>query len=372
MPFARILNLRRIARSLVTVLVLSFISTVIPSVVAPLITTPQAKAVTNSYTPAQATTWTVPANVTSITVTLKGGAGGAGGYDCGAGCTNQPGGPRGVVTGTFAVTPGDNIGIFPGNKGGDGTNNANNSGGGTAGSDTTIISTFDGGAGGNAGSSGGSGGGGGGGAASVLIINGAIRAIAGGAGGGGGAANYANSGIAGYDYNGSYINGSSYTGANGTQTASCTTTNGGSTNDGGGSGGSGGGLYGGANRGLYPATTGECAGYGGSRGGSYLNEGGNNPVFNAGTSETSAGSNGSIDITYTVNSSFSACATSTQDVDIYRVVKITSIHSCTWTVPASVSVIDFLIVGGGGAQRGGAVCVCARRVAVGVRAKRLH
>ncbi len=346
------LSTRRIARSLVTVLALTLIQTVLPSVVAPVLTTPKANAVTNTYSPAQATEWIVPANVSQISVTIKGGSGGIGGQDCGSGCINQPGGPRGSLSYTFTVTTGDVIGIYPGYKGGNGTTNANSSGGGVAGPDTTPNGTFDGGTGGNAGISGGSGGGGAGGAASVLLINSVIRAVAGGAGGGGGAANVANSGTPGGEYTTNFQNGTLFTGGNGGTTSSCTTTSGGTTNDGGGSGGSGGGYYGGASMPVYAASAGECAGSGGLRGGNYiLTNSGTAVIGNTGValgSETVANTDGSIVIDYTPNA-ITACVETPQTVDIYRVIKLSASGSCTWTVPAGVTSIDLFAVGGGGA-----------------------
>lgn len=339
----------RISRSLVTIFILGFVQIIAGPVFLPEIVAPKAEAVTDTYIPAQATSWTVPANVTSIQVTLKGGSAGIGGVDCGADCTHEPGGPRGVLTYTFNVSPGDLIGIYPGNKGVDGSLTR------LGGADTTILGTFDGGDGGAIGGYGGSGQGGGGGAASVLAINGVIRAVAGGAGGGGGAGNVANSGTAGQDYDSSRIVSNSYTGGTGTQPlpANCAGTayNNNTTRDGGGGGGGGGGWFAGTGGGVYLLSgNAECAGYGGSRGGNYLKDNSNaETIGSVGTSETVADTNGSIDITYTPASSFSSCSpSSTTDVDIYRVLKFTNVNSCTWTVPAGVTSIDFFSVGGGG------------------------
>ena len=345
------LNPRRISRALVTILGLTLVQTVLPPVLAPQLSTPTANAITNTYSPAQATEWLVPANVTQISVTIKGGSGGVGGQDCGAGCNNQAGGPRGSFSYTFTVTPGDVIGIYPGYKGANGLNSTN-SGGGAAGADTSPNGTFDGGSGGGAGSGGFSGAGGGGGAASVLLINSVLRAVAGGAGGGGGAANVAGSGRVGSEYSSGSLNGASFTGGAGGTTSACTTTSGGSTNDGGGSGGSGGGYYGGAAMPVYAASAGECAGNGGMRGGNYIftNDGtaviGNSGVAQG--SETVANTDGSIVIDYTP-ASISACTETAQTVDIYRVIKLSATGSCTWTIPAGVTTIDLFAVGGGGA-----------------------
>ena len=351
MQLSRALNSRRIARSLVTILGLTLVQTIVPPIIAPSIVTPKAEAVTNTYSPTQATEWVVPSNVTQISVTIKGGSGGVGGQDCGSGCNNQAGGPRGSLTYAFTVVPGDVIGIYPGNKGANGLNSTN-SGGGAAGADTSLNGTFDGGAGGGAGIGGFSGAGGGGGAASVLLINSTLRAVAGGAGGGGGAANVASSGRVGSEYVAGSQNSTSFTGGTGGTTSSCTTTSGGTTNDGGGSGGSGGGYYGGAAMAVYAASAGECAGNGGLRGGNYiLTNAGAAVIGNTGVaqgSETVANTDGSIVIDYTPGA-ISACAETSSTVDIYRVIKLSATGSCTWAVPAGVTTIDLFAVGGGGA-----------------------
>jgi len=210
---------------------------------------------TNTYT--VSTNWNVPAGVNTIIIRVYGGAGGTGGRDCGAGCTNAPGGPVGYVYASYAVTPGDVIGIYPGGKGTNGANNVTNTGGGTAGV-STYNAAYNGGTGGNAGGSGSSGGGGGGGAASVVTINSVIRIVAGGGGGGGGMANSPNSGIAGSS--GISANGTSNTGGNGQPTVG----------DGGGGGGGGGGQYGSVGGTVYSVGA-ETAGNGGYRGNNSLN-----------------------------------------------------------------------------------------------------
>jgi hypothetical protein len=197
------LNPRRIARTLVTVFVLSLIQTVVPPVVAPIISVPDVQAVDVAYANATGgTDVVVPAGVFSITLTARGGAGGTGGNDSGAlglGSSNV-----GYATGTFAVNPGDRITIYPGGAGGAGATNASGTGGGTAGAasiptnantrtpSAKFNGTFtdqlivNGGAGGPAGSGGSSGSGGGGGAASIVLINEDVALVAGGGGGGAG------------------------------------------------------------------------------------------------------------------------------------------------------------------------------------------
>jgi hypothetical protein len=211
--------------------------------------------VTNTYT--SATTWTVPAGISIITIKVYGGGGGTGGQDCGAGCSNTAAGPVGYVLANYNVTTGDVIGIYPGGNGGNGGNSVSGTGGGSGGADTYSSLNFNGGNGGNAGSSGSSGGGGGGGAASVITINSIIKIVAGGAGGGGGMANLASSGLAG----------NSSTSSNGTNTGGNGTTPGG---DGGGGGGGGGGQFASAGGGVH-AAGGESAGNGGLLGDNSVN-----------------------------------------------------------------------------------------------------
>ena len=86
----------------------SFFSFLFISIIAP-------AQVTNIYT--TATTWTVPSGVSSISIKVYGGGGGTGGQDCGAGCTNAAAGPVGYVVASYAVSPGNSIGIYPGGKG---------------------------------------------------------------------------------------------------------------------------------------------------------------------------------------------------------------------------------------------------------------
>ncbi|HMG69150.1 MAG TPA: hypothetical protein VK588_15740, partial [Chitinophagaceae bacterium] len=138
---------------------------------------------TDTYT--SFTTWTVPAGISTVTIKVYGGAGGTGGQDCGAGCTNTAAGQVGFVVASYSVIPGDIIRIYPGGNGINGSNSVTASGGGNGGV-ASYSAAYNGGKGGNAGSSGSSGGGGGGGGASVVTINSTIVIVAGGASGGGG------------------------------------------------------------------------------------------------------------------------------------------------------------------------------------------
>lgn len=214
------------------------------------ISTLSVNAQTNTFN--SATTWVVPAGVSSLSITVYGGGGGTGGQDCGAGCTNASAGQVGYIQATYAVSAGDVIGIYPGGKGGDGLNSATGTGGGAGGVDSYPAANYNGGSGGNAGASGSSGGGGGGGAASVLTLNAVIRIVAGGAGGGGGMANQAGSGYNGVN---TVSSGGNTYGGNGTTPSG----------DGGGGAGGGGGQFGSVGSGTHAAGS-EQAGNGGFRG----------------------------------------------------------------------------------------------------------
>jgi len=235
---------------------------------------------TDIYT--SATTWTVPAGVNAISVTVYGGGGGTGGQDCGAGCSNPAAGNAGFVVASFPVSAGNSVGIYPGGQGVNGGNSVSNTGGGNGGVATYNVA-YNGGKGGNAGPSGSSGGGGGGGAASVLTISSVIKIVAGGASGGGGMANLAGSGSPGTNVY--TANGTSNTGGIGTSPAG----------DGGGGGGGGGGSFGSLGGGTH-AAGGEQAGNGGGIG--------NNLVSGATTTTSNTNitwtSGGRIEITYTV------------------------------------------------------------------------
>jgi hypothetical protein len=334
--FSQALNPRRIARTLITVFVLSLIHTVVPPVVSPIISAPKAEAVDVAYASATAgTDVVVPAGVFSITLTARGAAGGTGGNDG----TPYPGTSSttvGYAAGTFSVTPGDRISIYPGGAGGDGANGATNSGGGTAGAPSIYIYSnvrsqaakingvytdqlqVNGGAGGPAGAGGSSGGGAGGGAASLVLINDDVALIAAGGGGGGGGSG----GVA--QNTTSFTANTTATGANGTNGGTCGNT------DGGGTGGGGGGWYGGAAGALdRPGGTGECRAFSGSRGTNFVSSSG------ASTTNSYISPSGAGFISYIFNySATTACSTDSQIVDIYTVVKVTTVANCTWTVPS--------------------------------------
>ena len=125
--------------------------------------------------------WTVPPNVSSISITLTGAAGGTGGND--ATTSGAAGGSGGRVTGSLAVTAGETLTFYVGGAGGNGSGSTTGGGGalGNAGGG------YAGGRGGNAGSVGTSGAGGGGGGAVAVLRGSTVLAVAGGAGGGGAA-----------------------------------------------------------------------------------------------------------------------------------------------------------------------------------------
>lgn len=355
MQFSPALNPRRIARSLVTVLVITLVQSIVPVILDPVNSIPEAAAVTATVTPtsnASGSTFTVPAGVFSIAFEVMGGAGGKGGDDVNVG---KSGTVAGRVFATFAVSPGDVIGLYPGKAGANGVGGGSGTLGGIGGTDTfpdgaysingTYFQTlsFNGGAGGNPGTYGSSGSGGGAGAASVVTINSEIVIIAGGAGGGGGTGSGANTAS---DWNGTLSsNGTNFYGNAGTN-APVGTCGGASNNDGGGGGGGGGGYYGG-NGGTSAIVSNECAGTSGSPGGNYLAARAT-VTFNDRTSFTTEGST-----KYTYDAEpLAACAKTTTTVDIYTVEQVSYVGNCTWTVPSTVNVIDFFLVGGGGGGGG--------------------
>lgn len=169
-------QLNRVVRLLVAQ-ALGLVVLAVPAVSSAVTTTTSGTTVTHTFGYTGAVeTMTVPSNVTSITVTIKGGEGGWGGYDS----AGRPpkGGYKGVVTGTFAVTPGDLLTIAVGQGGADSTRAPNCSGGSRTESGdpyeavggSNPLGMYSGGNGGSPGIDGCSGYGGAGGAASVLMV----------------------------------------------------------------------------------------------------------------------------------------------------------------------------------------------------------
>ena len=159
--------------------------------------------ITKTYTDVTATeSLTIPDNVTSITITLKGAEGGMGGTDS----AGRPpaGGYLGQVTGTFTVTPGQIITVGVG-KGGADSSVANSCSAGVnafsgdtrdAVGGTNPLGGYAGGNGGSPGWQGCSGYGGSGGAATVILIgtsagdSSVATIVAGGSGGSGGSGQF--------------------------------------------------------------------------------------------------------------------------------------------------------------------------------------
>ena len=250
---------------------------------------------TNTFTFTGATqTYTVPAGVTSLSVTLSGGGGGSSFPRAGS----NTGGTAALVTGTIAVTPGQVLTIIVGGKGGPGgPNNTGNNPGGYLG----------GGQGAYAGS--GAGGGAGGGGLTGIQISAAYVAIAG-AGGGAGtnAANGGNGGATGANGGGTGY------GTGGTASAAGSNVSGGNTGAQYTGGNASGGNFqypgGGGGSGLYGGGGGNQSG-GGGGGGSSLTSGLTNPVVTSGGAAADTDgyviiTTNVLQVTYTLNANLSS------------------------------------------------------------------
>ena len=176
---------------------------------------PAANAVTESSSGTQTTltysytntleTFTIPSNVTELTITVTGGEGGRGGFDS-QGSRPAEQGYKGVVTGTISVTPGRVVTVAVGERGSDpqsgyegcqaGSSSSTPTAGRAAVGGNNPLGIYKGGGGGDPGPSGCSGYGGAGGAASVVkigtIANSSLDAliVAGGSGASGGNGQY--------------------------------------------------------------------------------------------------------------------------------------------------------------------------------------
>lgn len=233
---------------------------------------------TISYSASGVTTFTVPAKITSITITVTGGGGGGGGAD-GDAAGGYPGGgyPGSRITATIPVTPGQTYIIQPGEGGAGGAGRASSGAGGAGGS-----GYYSGGRGGYSGGSGSSGAGGGGGGATVVRLGATLVAVAGGGAGAGGSGN------------GNYGIGSIGTFSSTTAGAQGQDKGG----DGGGGGGGGGGYpLGGAGG---PTRGGDAGAYSGTTGQSLVPPGGAlGAAANGGGYISGNGGRGSVVITYT-------------------------------------------------------------------------
>jgi hypothetical protein len=138
---------------------------------------------TTTYNSVGTNTFTVPAGVTSIQLTVIGGGGGGGGADSSPGSAGRTGAR---ASGTLAVSPGQILTLSVGSGGSGGTSDQGSAPGGVGGTNSLGYS---GGRGSAAGPTPISGGGGGGGAASAVLVNGSPIVVAAGGGGGGGGGN---------------------------------------------------------------------------------------------------------------------------------------------------------------------------------------
>ncbi len=231
-----------------------------------------------SYTSAGTYSYTVPAGVTSITISAWGGGGGGGGG--GSASIGGAGGGGGYAQNTIGVTPGETLDIYVGSGGGAGNTDwwsAGQGGGGGGHSEVSrsgsnlIIAAGGGGGGGGDNSSTTSGGGGGGGGSTTGITGGSSAAAGGGSGGtqftggAGGSGGISSGSSGGLESSGSGANGN---------TATVGGANNGGAADGGpggtyasyyaGGGGGGGGFFGGGGGSSSSATAGGGGGGGGS------------------------------------------------------------------------------------------------------------
>jgi titin len=210
--------------------------------------------------------WTVPAGVTSVSVEIRGAAGGNGGADATA--APAPGTYRGLVTGTLEVTPGNVLTIGVGQAGATGRSQvAGTTAAATGG--LNPLAGYDGGSGGLTGTKGTSGQGGAGGAATVLRLDG-HDVVAAGGGGNGGSGQFAPTRGRGTDstFVARTDDPSASDGQRGINAADACRAVGCANDDGGSSGGGGGGAIGGAQGRIEfgAGTSNEWFGYGGSVG----------------------------------------------------------------------------------------------------------
>lgn len=290
---------------------------------------PTAEVTTFAYTGGMQT-FTVPAGVTSLTITATGAEGGLGGRDSQG--EPIPGGYKGQVTGTIAVTPGQVLNLSVGGGGTRGASSSNAQSRAAAG--VSPLSGYAGGLGGMPGGSGSSGGGGGGGAATVITTTGStVIAVAAGAGGGGGSGQWTP--LVGRQAEANHTPRSDSTtgvGQTGFDVMAICANN----CDGGGSGAGGGGWQGGA-RGTVEFGTGtytEWLGYGGYPGSNYATGGlDGSYVYFPGNS-----AGGSVRISYTTGSADAPTAVvgSTGDSEV----------DLAWTAPTNTggaTITDYVI-----------------------------
>jgi len=259
-----------------------------------------------TYTSQGASTFVVPADVTSITVKLWGGGGGGGAG--GSAAAGGAGGGSGYVTGTISVTPAETLNVYVGGGGNAGTRNTAGGGGGGGGyssvyRSTTLLALAAGGGGGGggrntSGNTGGAGGAGGG--------TSGVAGSAAGAAGGGGQGTAAAGGSGGTGGNNSGSAGSSLTGGGGGDGRTGAGADGSGSAGGGASGGAGGSVVstsragaGGGGAGYYGGGGGSgstsSSGAGGGGGGSSRTDGSLTGVTNTAGSGTTPGNSSDSD-----------------------------------------------------------------------------
>jgi len=307
---------------------------------------------TYSYT-GSAQNYTVPANVTSITVKSWGAGGGGAGND---GKLGGVGGGGAYSTSVISVTPLEVLVVTIGSGGIRGLSSASGNGGGAGGS-----GYGNGGSGGNAGSTGSSGGGAGGGGGTALLRSSTPLIVASGGGGGGGGGNDVNAGVGGAGGQ----NGNTFSGSGGSVTGGTTgtsaTINGVSGSqpghDGGGNGGGGGGLLGGGAGALSNCDCSSAGGGGGSSLGTVTNGSGQTPgnsaevsainaSFALGGNNSTTGGNGAMIISYNIvypTVSQTSGSTSGASYPVGTTTNsylATDVHGNTATASFTVTVVD--------------------------------
>jgi Bacterial Ig-like domain (group 3) len=303
---------------------------------------PASAAISQTFTYTGAVqTFTVPAGVTSITITALG-AGGARG-------STAAGGTGAGQTGTFAVTGGVSLNVIVGGSG----VFAGGGGGGGGGSFVYVTGAASpliaaGGGGGGAAIGGGAAGGNGSNSSSGDTGGGALAGAGGSGGSGGGGSDFGGAGGGGGGYSGHGGDGGGpVAGGGGGRSVSNGAAGGGGAvccngGDGGFGGGGGSGFGGGGGGGGGGGFSGGGGGGGGDPG-----SGGGGGSFNSGTNPSStagsgSGQNGQVTITYTVASTTSLISTPNPST-IGQSVTFTATVSCTGFTPTGT--VTFTIDG---------------------------
>ena len=275
--------------------------------------------------------WTVPTDVTSITVLAKGAQGGSG--------LTYTGGLGASMQGTFAVTPGQVLKILVGQQGFSDTSYKASGGGGgsfvtTSANSPLIVAGGGGGGGGNSSPSNGSPG-------LTTTTGGSSPSFSGGTGGGGGAAGTGSSGGGGLTGNGTS---SGYSGPG------LSFTNGGTGGTGGNCALGVAGGFGGGSGGEWCSmgATGAGGGYSGGAGVNSTGVAGGGGSYNNGTGQTNTSGvqsgNGQIKITYTSGGGSSGSGVGTNTATFAYTGS-----SQTWQVPTGITQVQIECWGAEGA-----------------------